>query len=94
MEEKDAHFRLRIPSDLKEWVDEQARANNRSINAEITWMLQFMRDERAAFEAEEKAEAAEAKRIALEALRIAKETRAAWENNALAKSISQEKGED
>lgn len=31
----DAHFRLRIPRHLKEWVDEQAKASNRSINSEI-----------------------------------------------------------
>ncbi|MCE2563405.1 Arc family DNA-binding protein [Komagataeibacter sp. FNDCF1] len=31
----DAHFRLRIPRHLKEWVEEKAKANNRSINAEI-----------------------------------------------------------
>lgn len=35
MSDDDAHFRLRIPRHLKEWVEKNAKANNRSINAEI-----------------------------------------------------------
>ncbi|MBO1325332.1 Arc family DNA-binding protein [Acetobacter sp. TBRC 12305] len=31
----EAHFRLRIPRHLKEWVEKNAKSNNRSINAEI-----------------------------------------------------------
>ncbi len=39
----DAHFRLRIPRPLKEWVEESAKRNNRSINAEIISRLAEMK---------------------------------------------------
>lgn len=41
----DAHFRLRIPRPLKEWVEESAKRNNRSINAEIISCLEEARRE-------------------------------------------------
>ena len=41
----DAHFRLRIPRPLKEWVEENAKRNNRSINAEIISRLESTRRE-------------------------------------------------
>ncbi|MFW6681760.1 Arc family DNA-binding protein [Komagataeibacter intermedius] len=40
----DAHFRLRIPRHLKEWVEEKAKANNRSINAEILSCIELAKD--------------------------------------------------
>ncbi|MDT8871615.1 Arc family DNA-binding protein [Komagataeibacter rhaeticus] len=40
----DAHFRLRIPRHLKEWVEERAKANNRSINAEILSCIELAKD--------------------------------------------------
>ncbi|QOF94204.1 Arc family DNA-binding protein [Novacetimonas hansenii] len=40
----DAHFRLRIPRHLKEWVEERAEANNRSINAEILSCIELAKD--------------------------------------------------
>lgn len=43
MSNDDAHFRLRIPRHLKEWVEENAKANNRSINAEILSCLEFVK---------------------------------------------------
>ncbi|OAG73484.1 Arc-like DNA binding domain protein [Gluconobacter japonicus] len=39
----DAHFRLRIPRSIKDWVEERAKANNRSINAEILSCLELVR---------------------------------------------------
>ncbi|QNT79309.1 Arc family DNA-binding protein [Entomobacter blattae] len=39
MTEETAHFRLRIPQDLKKEVEVSAKANNRSINAEILYAL-------------------------------------------------------
>ncbi|WP_428331940.1 Arc family DNA-binding protein [Novosphingobium sp.] len=35
----DAHFRLRLPSDLKEFIRERARQNQRSITGEIVYVL-------------------------------------------------------
>jgi len=90
MTDQEAHFRLRIPTDLKEWVDQQARENNRSINAEITWMLRFVKRE---YDAEMKAQAvdaAETRRIAEEALRVAKEANERWQQNALANNMKPE----
>ena len=40
MARDDPHFRLRIPADLKEKVEAFAKANNRSINAEIVSRLE------------------------------------------------------
>jgi predicted HicB family RNase H-like nuclease len=34
-----ARFLLRIPSDLKRELEEQARLNGRSLNQEIVWRL-------------------------------------------------------
>lgn len=76
MNEKDAHFRLRLPQDLKKWVDDQARANNRSINAEIAWMLQFMREGYQKEISERDSQLEEIKKIALEALERAKDAQA------------------
>ena len=44
MSDDDAHFRLRIPRQLKEWVEESAKTNNRSINAEILHCLDFVKN--------------------------------------------------
>lgn len=44
MSDDDAHFRLRIPRQLKEWVEESAKTNNRSINAEILSCIELARD--------------------------------------------------
>lgn len=44
MSDDDAHFRLRIPRQLKEWVEESAKANNRSINAEILHCIDFVKN--------------------------------------------------
>ena len=35
----DDHFRLRIPSDVKEWVKQRAAENVRSITAEVVFLL-------------------------------------------------------
>jgi len=40
MARDDPHFRLRIPADLKEKIEVFAKANNRSINAEIVSRLE------------------------------------------------------
>lgn len=34
-----SHFRLRLPVDLKEIIEKKAKENNRSINAEILYIL-------------------------------------------------------
>lgn len=34
-----SHFRLRLPVDLKEIIEKEAKKNNRSINAEILYIL-------------------------------------------------------
>lgn len=39
MSRKDEHFRLRLPSDLKEFVRESARSNQRSMTGEIVYVL-------------------------------------------------------
>lgn len=39
MSRQDEHFRLRLPSDLKEFVREQARENQRSMTGEIVFAL-------------------------------------------------------
>ncbi|MFT9361234.1 Arc family DNA-binding protein [Acetobacter okinawensis] len=41
----EAHFRLRIPRDLKEWVEEQAEKNHRSINAQIVHLIDSAKSE-------------------------------------------------
>ncbi|GBQ67870.1 hypothetical protein AA0521_1091 [Komagataeibacter intermedius NRIC 0521] len=65
------HFRL--PPDLKEWVEEQAARNGRSVNAELVWMIEFMRDGYQKEIATRDDELAEIKKIALEALERAKD---------------------
>lgn len=40
MTRQDPHFRLRIPEDLKKQIENAARANARSINAEIVSRLE------------------------------------------------------
>lgn len=37
-------FGLRMPEDLKKWLAEQAKKNNRSLNAEIVTRLQRSKD--------------------------------------------------
>lgn len=44
MQKSDVHFRLRLPVALKEWVESRAAENNRSINAEIIFCLQQVKD--------------------------------------------------
>lgn len=44
MAKDDAHFRLRIPPDLKVEIEAAAAANNRSINAEIVSRLERTND--------------------------------------------------
>jgi hypothetical protein len=46
MAKDDPHFRLRIPAELKAEIEESAKANNRSINAEIVARLENAGDER------------------------------------------------
>lgn len=41
----EAHFRLRIPRDLKEWVEKEAEKNHRSINAQIVHLIDLAKDE-------------------------------------------------
>ncbi|WP_080986806.1 Arc family DNA-binding protein [Acetobacter sp. A11-2] len=41
----EAHFRLRIPRDLKEWVEKEAEKNHRSINAEIVHLIDSAKGE-------------------------------------------------
>ncbi|MBE7729423.1 Arc family DNA-binding protein [Komagataeibacter sp. FXV3] len=43
MADDDAHFRLRIPRDLKTWVEASARENKRSINAEILNCIELVK---------------------------------------------------
>lgn len=38
--QNDPQFKLRLPAELKTWIDAQARLNNRSINAEIVARLE------------------------------------------------------
>lgn len=40
-----APFGLRTPADLKKWLTEQAKLNNRSLNAEIVTRLQQMQEQ-------------------------------------------------
>ena len=40
MAKDDPHFRLRIPADLKDVIEQHARNNQRSINAEIVYALE------------------------------------------------------
>jgi hypothetical protein len=40
MAKDDPHFRLRIPRELKEAIEEEAETNGRSINAEIVYRLE------------------------------------------------------
>ena len=44
MQKHDLHFRLRLPAALKEWVENRAAENNRSINAEIIFCLHQAKD--------------------------------------------------
>lgn len=38
-----AQMKIRLPRRLKEWVSEQAKANGRSLNAEIWFRLEIAR---------------------------------------------------
>lgn len=44
-ESKPATFHLRLPLDLKKWVEEQAAENDRSINKELVRILRKVREE-------------------------------------------------
>lgn len=39
MARDDAHFRLRLPTDLKKYVSDAAQENHRSINGEVVHIL-------------------------------------------------------
>lgn len=52
MAKDDPHFRLRLPARLKASLEQEARRNNRSINAEIVYRLETL----AGFDAEIAAE--------------------------------------
>ncbi|MEW9272407.1 Arc family DNA-binding protein [Gluconobacter oxydans] len=39
MARTDPQFKLRLPADLKAWVEESAKHNQRSLNAEIVFLL-------------------------------------------------------
>jgi len=73
MREKAAQFHVRFPAELKRWLDEQAARNGRSVNAELVWMIEFMRDGYQKEIATRDSELAEIKKIALEALERAKD---------------------
>ncbi|KXV13935.1 Arc family DNA-binding protein [Gluconobacter oxydans] len=73
MTKDEAQFRIRMPSELKAWLEDQALRNGRSMNAELNWMLQFMRDGYQKEIQSREAEMAEIKKIALEALERAKD---------------------
>lgn len=90
----DPMIRFRAPQELKDWLEQEANANGRSMNAELVWMINYVKAEKESFEAEERTDAAEAKRIAEEAkriaeeaLKIAKEAQIAWQYNALMTGI-------
>ena len=42
---KPSTFHLRLPLDLKKWVEEQAAENDRSINKELVRIIRKARDE-------------------------------------------------
>jgi len=69
----DPMIRFRAPQELKEWIEDQAKRNGRSMNAEIVWMIEFMRDGYQREIASRDSELAEIKKIALEALERAKD---------------------
>lgn len=43
MARDDPQFRIRLPADLKSWVERHAAVNNRSLNAEIVHILTMER---------------------------------------------------
>lgn len=43
MARDDPQFRIRLPANLKSWVEQHAAANNRSLNAEIVHILTMER---------------------------------------------------
>lgn len=36
-------FGLRMPPDLRQWIEEEAEKNRRSMNSEIVWRLEELR---------------------------------------------------
>lgn len=45
MARTDPQLKLRLPPSLKDWVDQRAEKNRRSLNAEIVHILEGVRDE-------------------------------------------------
>mgnify|MGYP003363502933 CR=1 FL=1 len=73
MAREDPMIRFRVPDSLKAWIEDQAKRNGRSVNAELVWMIEFMRDGYQKEIATRDSELAEIKKIALEALERAKD---------------------
>jgi hypothetical protein len=55
MAREDAHFRLRIPSELRKWVEEQSARNLRSMTSEIVLAIREKAERMAAGPSPEKA---------------------------------------
>jgi hypothetical protein len=45
MARDDPQFRIRLPADLKDWVEEMAAKNHRSLNAEIVHLIDAAKSE-------------------------------------------------
>jgi len=82
MAREDPMMRFRAPAELKAWVEAQAAENGRSVNAELVWMIEFVKREYDAAMKDQAADAAETRRIAEHALQVAEEAKARWEQIA------------
>jgi len=82
MARDDPQTKLRLPPELKAWVEAQAAENGRSVNAELVWMIEFVKREYDAAMKAQSEDAAETRRIAERALQVAEEAKARWEQIA------------